>query len=344
MPDPIIYSASPSPGSVLQPETAITFDVLDIDGGIVVAYVSASYPSISAEETIYDGLAFGPQYLGTIEVIGAAWLRFHGVIRRGGWVAPPSVKVTEGNDSGNIKSEVAAWLLAPASVASPAPLAQSTGFSAEAYARQLKQLLPRGRVWNLEPGSLTSKVLLAIGEELARVSGRAGNLLDELDPRTALELLNEYEQMLGLPDDCMTEIPISTTERRVAVAAKLAAEGGQTPEFYIALAANLGFADAVVTTFPQFRSGHSFSGDRCYGLPWAQAWRLDVPLGDAEANYMTVAGTVADSLALWAAASRTFRSGSSFSGDRLVGYGSISLECAIRRAAPAHTVVLFGYT
>lgn len=69
---------------------------------------------------------------------------------------------------------------------------------AEAYARMLKDLLPPGRLWNLDPGSTLSLVLEASGDELARVEARAAELLLESDPQTASELLVDYERALGL--------------------------------------------------------------------------------------------------------------------------------------------------
>jgi hypothetical protein len=88
-----------------------------------------------------------------------------------------------------------------------------------AYARQLKALLPQGVAWNLEPDSMVSRVMLALAEELARIDGRAAALIQEIDPRTTLELLPDWERMLALPDICA---PAAQTlqERRAACAKK----------------------------------------------------------------------------------------------------------------------------
>jgi uncharacterized protein YmfQ (DUF2313 family) len=116
---------------------------------------------------------------------------------------------------------------------------------APAYARQLKQLLPPGSLWRLDPDSWLSKTLEAIGAELARVDARGEDLLDERDPRTAEETLAEWEKMLGIPDD---ETPLGATiaERQFAITRKLLARGGQTPAYYVALAAWLNYTVAVV--------------------------------------------------------------------------------------------------
>lgn len=177
-----------------------------------------------------------------------------------------------------------------------------------AYSRQLKQLLPPGKLWNLESDSWLSNLLVAIGEELSRVAERAASLMEESDPRTALEMLEDWERMLGLPDHCIESIPASLAERRLAITQKLIRQGGQHAAFYVALAAACGYTATVVDTYGStvLRSGF-LSGSPCYGEPWAHAWRLDVdpPVGAALSH--------------------------------------AELECIIRRAAPSHSVVFFNY-
>lgn len=71
-------------------------------------------------------------------------------------------------------------------------------FTAEAYARAQKALLPPGRLWKLISSTIEA-VLLAAGDELARVSVRANDLVVESDGRTATELLPDFERELALP-------------------------------------------------------------------------------------------------------------------------------------------------
>ncbi len=73
------------------------------------------------------------------------------------------------------------------------------GITADAYARVLRALLPAGAVWRLRAGDLVSRLLLAAGDEAARVDGRSDDLLAATDPRTPGELLADYERVLGLP-------------------------------------------------------------------------------------------------------------------------------------------------
>lgn len=71
-------------------------------------------------------------------------------------------------------------------------------FTAQAYARAQKALLPPGRLWKLIDSTLEA-ILLATGDELARVSVRANDLIIESDGRTTTELVTDFERELALP-------------------------------------------------------------------------------------------------------------------------------------------------
>lgn len=225
--------------------------------------------------------------------------------------------------------------------------------SVEAYARQLKALLPRGRVWldgwKNERSLLTvagtvaeplttyrvrtriHQVMLALSEELVRVEQRGYDLVEESDPRTADELLEDWERMLGIPDEIVTEIAATVAERRLAILVKLVGRGGQNAAFFEELAELAGYVAHVydngggpdvlragfrvgarcyglawVTMWPVLRAGFR-AGDRCYGLEWMHTWIMYVepPAGVALTN--------------------------------------AQLEGYVRRAAPAHSVVIFVY-
>jgi len=199
------------------------------------------------------------------------------------------------------------WPLAPDTPTPPGPLSPDA-YSAEAYARQLRLLLPRGPLWEAAPGSRLSRVLLAIGDELARVDSRGADLLLEADPRTADETLDAWEQLLGLPDEAVTVIPATPEERRLAITQKLIRRGGQHAAYYVALADAAGYSVSIVDSFGSsvLRAGFR-AGDRVRGIPWAHTWevRVSPPSGPALSH--------------------------------------AELEATIRRVAPAHTVVIFTY-
>ncbi len=88
-------------------------------------------------------------------------------------------------------------------------------FTGDAYASAQKKLLPPGRLWNLFLDSVLTKVFLATGDELERVSGRSFDLREESDPRTTTELITDFECMLALVASGTTQ------ERRDRVVALL---------------------------------------------------------------------------------------------------------------------------
>ena len=110
-------------------------------------------------------------------------------------------------------------------------------------------------------------------------------------------------------------------ERRDAVVAKYTLIGGQNKQFYIDLAAAIGFT-ITITEFNPFVAG-SGAGDPISnddtGWPWA--WQVNAP--ETTIQY--------------------FRSGQNTSGDALRKWGNEKLECAITARKPAHTHVSFAY-
>lgn len=205
--------------------------------------------------------------------------------------------------------------------------AQLAPHSAIAYQAQLAALLPHGRAWPRDDDSVLMRLMHAKAEELARIDGRASDLLEEIDPRTTLELLDDWERVAGLPDGCIAA-PDSIAERRAAVQSRITGMGGQTRDYFVRLAATLGFA-ITIDEFQPFRVGAGRVGDLLYSEAWAHVWRVNVqPPAIDDGGGLSI---------------RYFRVGESRVGERLVGFGSLDLECIIRRAAPAHSIVIFAY-
>lgn len=78
--------------------------------------------------------------------------------------------------------------------------------TAAIYSRVQQHLLPPGVPWKLDSDGVLTKVLLASGDELARVSQRGVDLIDESDPRTTDELLTDFETALGLDGDAAESV------------------------------------------------------------------------------------------------------------------------------------------
>ena len=199
-------------------------------------------------------------------------------------------------------------------------------FSAPSYAAQLASLLPPGRAWSREPDSFLGRLRRGIAEELARVDGRGAQLIEEADPRTALELLEDWERMCGLPDECFGQ-PDNLTERRIAIAQRLTSVGGQSRAYFIELAAQLGYP----VTIDEFRPTSCLMAciSPVYDEQWVHVWRVNVLPLDEELP--------ADQF--WLAWANCL----SACDVPLRGWGALDLECLIRRHRPAHSIVLFAY-
>jgi uncharacterized protein YmfQ (DUF2313 family) len=116
-------------------------------------------------------------------------------------------------------------------------------------------------------------------------------------------------------------ITASAAERRAALLARILGAPAQSRPYFIALAATLGYPGATVEEFREARADQAAAEDPCHGFAWSQAWRLRVA----------------------AAASRFAAADEAVADDPLASFGDGRLECAIRRAAPAHTLPLIAY-
>ncbi|HBJ85111.1 MAG TPA: hypothetical protein DDZ88_14820 [Verrucomicrobiales bacterium] len=194
---------------------------------------------------------------------------------------------------------------------------QTSGRRADAYARQMRQLLPRGPAWNFAEDGPFARLLLALGEEFARIDARAGDLIDEADPRTTLELLDDWERVAGLPDSC-TGVPEDIHERQAVLHQKITGLGGQNAAAFIEVAARLGYQVEIA----EHRAAqvNMRCGDRANGEVWAFAWTVHVRPFE---GYLTASEFLA------------YAKAGDPVGVRIRGFGAVDVECVIRRAAPA---------
>jgi uncharacterized protein YmfQ (DUF2313 family) len=193
--------------------------------------------------------------------------------------------------------------------------------SRDQYVEALKNLMPRGAAWPRELATGFHKLFQAMAEEMFRYEGRIGtNLINEADPNTALEMLTDWERLVGIPDGVFGQV-VSVNVRRGQVVFKLTARGGQSRAYFIELAASLGY-DIAITEFRPFVAGRSVAGEPLYNGDWLFTWKI----------------TTADS------STDRFLAGRSTAGEPLSSSSRSILEGAILRAAPAHTIVQFEYT
>lgn len=195
----------------------------------------------------------------------------------------------------------------------PAPIFRRADFRAA-----LQALLPTGRVWPREADTAQAKVLDGLSGVYERQSTDATSLLAEAFPATTSALLTEWEDSLGLPDECTG--PAETLDaRRLRIVQKLTAAGGQSRPYFLGLAKGLGFPDAFIEEFLPFTAISPCAAPLTQD--WQSVWRLTTNT-DAGVLDFTVNSSCSDPIKAW---------------------GSAVLECIIRRAAPAHTSVLFAY-
>jgi len=191
------------------------------------------------------------------------------------------------------------------------------------YLRLLQSLLPWGKAWPREDEAVLTQTLLGEAGELSRVDGRVGNILLERDTRNTSELLSDHEEDLGLPDDCSEEGETITERRRMAHL-KYIASGQQHKEYFINLAAALGY-EITITEFRPFWSGIGVSGDPCGDQEVLFYWLITIDVTGMTWVY--------------------FRSGASVSGDPLIRIPSVGgIECIMRKYKPGHTTLLIDYS
>jgi uncharacterized protein YmfQ (DUF2313 family) len=193
---------------------------------------------------------------------------------------------------------------------------------AEQYLAHLQALLPSGPAWPREPEAVLTKVLAAEADGLARAHNRTADLVDEADPRSARELLGDWERVAGLPDPCSAGIATTLQERRAAVVTRLTATGGQSIVYFTGIAAGLGY-QVTIDEFRPFVCGRSRCGDRLNGPHSVRhTWRVRV--GEPRVTL--------------------FRAGASQAGDRLGKFTRAEdLECLLRRLKPQHTTLIVSY-
>lgn len=181
-------------------------------------------------------------------------------------------------------------------------------------------LLPPGRMWPRTADSNLGRLLRAPAEAIAGLEASAEALLPEADVRRAVALLIDYERVLGTDECGHLMLDLSAADRRAVAHARWIAGGGQSPAYFVALAAAMGTAITIteqhVSQFgvAVYDDEYTPEGEQFVWIVNLSAERLiDPEYGVTEY------------------------------GDR---YGDIVLnvcECVIRQHAPAHTTVVFNY-
>lgn len=191
------------------------------------------------------------------------------------------------------------------------------------YLRLLQSLLPCGKVWNRDEGSILTEFLYGEAEEFARVDIRSNDLLPEKSTLTTNELLTDHERDLGLPE-CF---PLTNTieSRRIMANIKLTLYGRQNKQHFIDLIELFtnGYI-IIITEYRPFWSGIGVSGDPCGNKESIFWWKVACNYGH-EWEYFTC------------------HESSCY--DRLIRVSDdyISLICFLNKRKQAHTQIIFVY-
>ena len=191
--------------------------------------------------------------------------------------------------------------------------------TSEEYKRQALKLLPQGLIWFFDDDKNVAKLINALADEMEVVDGAAEAFLNDFFPDTTSQFLPDWERVAGLPDPC-SGLAATIGLRRQDLLTKLTSIGGQNRQYFIDLAASLGYT-ITITEFNPFRTGISRTGDALNGVDWQHAWQVNGV--ENEIQY--------------------FRVGVSATGDALRSWGQTRLECLLNRLKPAHTILLFEY-
>lgn len=155
------------------------------------------------------------------------------------------------------------------------------------------------------------------GKQLDDAQASATVLMQEMFADKAYNLLTDWERVCGLTPDA--DDPLQT--RRDAVVRKLRELGGLSRNYFITLAASIGWTITIDELQP-FMAGWGRCGDTIYDEAVRWIWRVNIP---GHSVYF-------------------FRAGSSCAGERLTWWTpNAKLEELFNDLKPAHTYVIFNY-
>lgn len=120
------------------------------------------------------------------------------------------------------------------------------------YVNQFHTLLPQGPLWDSlrRPNSQFNQLLRGIAEEFVRLENRTKQLTNEVHPLTTAELLEEWENMAGLPNSCVDASTQTLTQRRNALLTKLTLIGDNRIQYLIDVATQLGYTITITEQPP----------------------------------------------------------------------------------------------
>ena len=148
---------------------------------------------------------------------------------------------------------------------------------------ELLALSPPGDALPLgnQPGDVWPLWLAPLAAEVARFEALAEQQMVEVDPRQAEYLLADFLRMLG-PDPYGIDTATMTVAQQQAYAyQRLTARGGQSPAYFVALAAALGVTITITDQIPVSECGAAECGDELSADPQNLFWIVNLPATDS---------------------------------------------------------------
>jgi uncharacterized protein YmfQ (DUF2313 family) len=184
-------------------------------------------------------------------------------------------------------------------------------------------LLPRGWVWWRSQASNVGRSLYPLADAIATLEADAESMQDEIDPRTASQLLPDYERVLGPDPAAMpsSSDPSLTQRRQTAFRRWTMSPGGQSAAYFIALCATMGVT-ITIDEFAPMAAGGFVAGAAVISSAQSRIWRVNLPATQVI----------------------PFRAGGSAAGNSIGAIVPIGVEAMLRLYGPADCLVVFNYT
>jgi len=116
---------------------------------------------------------------------------------------------------------------------------------ATAYTDLITAILPTGPIWDYLAAADHGAMVRGMADEMGRIDARGDDVSLEFSPATSVELIGEWEALLGLPDPLDPSPPTALADRQAAALAALIASGGQSAAYYTRVALALGVAITI---------------------------------------------------------------------------------------------------
>jgi len=210
---------------------------------------------------------------------------------------------------------------------------------ARTFAHAFLALLPQGPIWPRGIGSTLYGTALGMMGVVERWAAEAWRFLHiEAFAPSSLDLLTDWERVLGLPEPCLPVSDLTIAERQAQVREKLARRpGAQSRQYFFEIAQRLGY-QVTITEYIPAQCGISRCGaTRIVDGPYViQGAGVGTP-------YIRYVWTVRVSgpRLTWFAVGAGGRAGQD---PHLRIRRAEDLECVLRMLKPAHTRLVFDYS